>query len=356
MKAAIWHEKKDIRIEEINIPVPGSNEVLVKIKACGICGSDLHEYNNGPFIIPSKPHPLTGLCAGPVILGHEFSAEVVESGTAVTGYMVGDRVTASALIVCNECHYCKTGAYNMCIKLGSTGFAANGGFAEYAILQDYALYRLPDSVNDDMGTFVEPLSVAIHAVKRSRLKIGDTAIVIGAGPVGLLVMQACIFAGATQVYIVEPIKKRRDIALKCGASAVFDPSHDDVGKAITMLTNGLRANVAFDCVGSQAAFDTAMKVTGRRGTICVVGLSIKSIQTPFIRLWGHEKEIVFSSGYENEFPIAIKLLESKKISVVEMISGRINLENLIEKGIRPLVESAENYIKIIVYPNDSIII
>jgi len=244
----------------------------------------------------------------------------------------------------------------MCIKLGSTGFAANGGFAEYAILQDYALYRLPDSVNDDMGTFVEPLSVAIHAVKRSRLKIGDTAIVIGAGPVGLLVMQACIFAGATQVYIVEPIKKRRDIALKCGASAVFDPSHDDVGKAITMLTNGLRANVAFDCVGSQAAFDTAMKVTGRRGTICVVGLSIKSIQTPFIRLWGHEKEIVFSSGYENEFPIAIKLLESKKISVVEMISGRINLENLIEKGIRPLVESAENYIKIIVYPNDSIII
>ena len=155
MKAAIWYKKGDIRIEDIPEPKPGVGQVKVRIKACGICGSDLHEYTDGPFIIPSKPHPLTGREGGPVVLGHEFSAEVVEVGDQVEQFIPGDRVTMSALIVCGTCHYCRRGAYNMCLKLGSTGFAADGGFAEYAVVPYYALYKLPDSVTDDMGAFVE---------------------------------------------------------------------------------------------------------------------------------------------------------------------------------------------------------
>ncbi|MGB9498363.1 MAG: 2,3-butanediol dehydrogenase [Dissulfuribacterales bacterium] len=350
MKAAVWYEKGDIRISDVPEPVPGPGQVKVKIKACGICGSDLYEYRQGPFIIPATPHPLTGRHGGPVILGHEFAAEVVESGLDVTGFNPGDRVTMNALIICGKCHYCKLGAYNMCQKLGSTGFAADGGFAEYAVLQDYALYHLPDSVSDDEGSFVEPLAVAIHAVKRSRMKIGDTVAVIGAGPIGLLVMQVCLAAGASQVFVIEPMKARRDLAIKFGAAAVFNPANEAPGKEIAKLTGGLRADMAFDCVGNQSAFDSAIKVTGRRGVICVVGLSMKPVQVPFIRLWGHEKEVTFSCGYENEFTSAIALLTDKRVNVKELISACIQLEDIVEKGFKPLMEEPDKYVKIVVYP------
>ena len=238
----------------------------------------------------------------------------------------------------------------MCVKLGSTGFAADGGFAEYAVVKDYSLYALPDTVSDDAGAFVEPLAVAVRAVKRSRLAIGDTVAVIGAGPIGLLVMQVCLVAGAAKVFVVEPMPARRELAAKLGASAVFEPAKEDPGKAIAELTANLRADIAFDCVGSQPSFDTAVKATGRRGRICVAGLSLKPIQVPFIRLWGHEKEVTFSSGYENEFPAAIALLADQRIQVEPMISARIALDDFVEKGMRPLIESPADNIKILVYP------
>jgi (R,R)-butanediol dehydrogenase/meso-butanediol dehydrogenase/diacetyl reductase len=350
MKAAVWHKKRDIRIEDIPEVKPGAGQVKVSIKACGICGSDLHEYTDGPFIIPSKPHPLTGREGGPVVLGHEFSAEVVEVGDRVEQFAPGDRVTMSALIVCGKCHYCKRGAYNMCLKLGSSGFAADGGFAEYAVVPHYALYHLPDSVTDDMGSFVEPLAVAIRAVKRSRMNIGNSVAVIGAGPIGLLVMQVCLAGGASQVFVVEPMEARRELAKKFGATAVFDPKESDPGKEVAKLTGGLRADIAFDCVGNQSAFDTAVKITGRRGVICVAGLSLKPIEVPFVRLWGHEKEITFSSGYEDEFPAAIALLADGRVDVASLISARIALDDLVEKGIQKLIEEPDQYVKILVYP------
>lgn len=350
MKAAIWYDREDIRIEDVAEPTAGSGEVKVKIKACGICGSDLHEYRDGPFIIPARPHPLTGQAKGPVILGHEFAAEVVETGPGVGTFAVGDRVTMNALIVCGRCHYCRQGAFNMCVKLGSTGFAADGGFAEYAVVKDYSLFALPDSVSDDAGAFVEPLAVAVRAVKRSRLTIGDTVAVVGAGPIGLLVMQVCLAAGAAKVFVIEPMPARRDLAKELGAFEVFEPGQEDPGKAIAGYTDNLRVDVAFDCVGNQPSFDTAVKVTGRRGRICVAGLSLKPIQVPFIRLWGHEKEVTFSSGYENEFPAAIALLADQRIQVEPLVSARIPLAEFVEKGMRPLIESPADNIKILVYP------
>jgi len=350
MKAAVWYDRKDIRIENVAEPTPGPGEVKVRIKACGICGSDLHEYRDGPFIIPARPHPLTGQNKGPVILGHEFSAEVVELGPGVENFSAGDRMTMNALIICGQCRYCRQGAFNMCVKLGSTGFAANGGFAEYAAVKDYSLYPLPDAVSDDAGAFVEPLAVAVRAVKRSRLAIGDTVAVVGAGPIGLLVLQVCLTAGADRVFVIEPMQARRELAGQLGAFAVFDPGQEDPGKAIAGYTASLRADIAFDCVGSQPSFDTALKVTGRRGRICVAGLSLKPIQVPFIKLWGHEKEIAFSSGYENEFPAAIALLADHRIQVEPLISGRIALEDFLEQGMKPLIESPAENIKILVYP------
>ncbi|MBW1782601.1 MAG: 2,3-butanediol dehydrogenase [Deltaproteobacteria bacterium] len=350
MKAAVWHKKGDIRIEEIAAPSPGPGQVKVKVKACGICGSDLHEFREGPFIIPSRPHPLTGRQGGPVILGHEFAAEVVEIGEGVTRFSLGDRVVVNPLIYCGECPYCRRGQHIMCTKLGTVGFAADGAFAEYGVFYDYALLKLPDAVTDDMGAFVEPLAVAVHAVNRSGMGIGDSVAVVGAGPIGLLVMQACLAAGAARVFVVEPMKARREIASETGAAAVIDPGKTDPGKEIGAFTEVLRADVAFDCVGNQSSFDTAVRVTGRRAHICVVGLALKPIEVPFIRLWGHEKELTFSSGYENEFPAAIAYLEDGRVQVDRLISSRIRLDDLVEKGIQPLIKEGEKHIKILVYP------
>lgn len=350
MKAAVWHQKGDIRIEEVPLPSPGPGQVKVRIKVCGICGSDLHEFRTGPFIIPVRPHPLTGRQGGPVILGHEFSAEVIETGEGVTRFSVGDRVVVNPLIYCGECPYCQRGQHIMCTKLGTVGFAADGAFAEYGVFFEYALLKLPDTVTDDRGAFVEPLAVAVHAVNRSRMQIGDAVVVVGAGPIGLLVMQACMAAGASRVFVVEPMKARRDIAQKTGAAAVIDPTEADPGKAVGSLTDGLRADRAFDCVGNQASFNTAVQVTGRRAGICVVGLALKPIEVPFIRLWGHEKEITFSSGYENEFPAAIAYLADGRVRVEPLISDRIPLDDLVANGIMPLIHEGEKHIKILVYP------
>lgn len=350
MKAAVWHEKEDIRIEDVSDPKPESGQVKVKIKVCGICGSDLHEYRDGPFIIPRKPHPLTKRVGGPVILGHEFSAEVVETGEDLAHFKSGDRVVVNPLIYCGECHYCKRGQYIMCTKLGTFGFAADGAFAEYAVFPEYSLLKLPDSVTDEMGAFVEPLAVAVHAVKRSRMKVGASVAIVGAGPIGLLVMQACRAAGAGEVFVMEPMEARRKMAAKTGATAVFNPTEADPGKEIAKLTDGLRADMAFDCVGNQSAFDTAVKVTGRRAVICVVGLALKPIEVPFMRLWGHEKELIFSSGYEDEFPAAIALLADRRVEIEDLISARIKLDDLVSKGIKALMEEADKYLKILVYP------
>lgn len=350
MKAAVWYNKEDIRIENVPDPQTGPGQVKIRIKACGICGSDLHEYKSGPFIIPGKPHPLTGKSNGPVILGHEFSGEVVEVGEGVKRFKSGDRVTVNPLIYCGKCHYCRLGQYIMCTKLGTAGFAWDGAFAEYSVLPEYGIFKLPDSITDDIGTFVEPLAVAVHAVKRSRLKIGASVAVVGAGPIGLLVMQACRAAGAGRVFVIEPLLARREIASKTGATSVFDPTRTDVGKEIGELTGGLRADWAFDCVGTQASFDTSVKVTGRRAIICVVGLSLKPIETPFFRLWGHEKEVTFSSGYEDEFPACINYLEDSRVKVDELITARIKLDNLVDKGFKELIERGNEYVKILVYP------
>lgn len=348
MKAAVWYGVEDVRIEDYPEPSVGKGQVKIEIKACGICGSDLHEYKAGPFVIPARPHPLTGRSLGPVVVGHEFAGEVVEIGEGVTKCQVGDRVTVNPLIYCGECVYCKQGVYIMCTKLGTAGFAWDGGFAEYGVFPEYGIHKLPDSVSYEMGSFVEPVAVALHAINRSRMKAGDTVAVIGAGPIGLLAMQCAFAAGAKHVFVSEPMPARRELAAKLGATAVFDPTQCDVGKEIGKYTDNLKANVVLECVGLPATFDTAIKVSGRRGVICIVGLALKPIEVNFMRLWGQEKEVVFSSGYNDEFPTCIAYLADGRVKIDELITSRISLEDYIEKGVKELITHGDQQIKILV--------
>jgi len=349
MKAAVWYGRDDIRIADIPEPRVTKDQVKIRVRWCGICGSDVHEYREGPMIISRKPHPLTGK-SSPIILGHEFSGDVVEVGEDVKRIAVGNRVTINCLIYCGECLYCRLGEYNMCLKLATVGLAWDGAFAESVVVPEYTVLKLPDPVTYEMATFAEPLAVAVRAVKRSRLKVGDTAVVVGAGPIGLLVLQAARSGGASRVWAIEPIPSRRDLARQLGADEVFDPARGDAGKEIAERTDGLRANVAFECVGNQSAFDTAVRVTGRRAMIVMVGMALKPIEVPFFRLWGHEKEITTCTGYVDEFPAALAFLADRRVKVEPMITAKIKLDDFVEKGLKEMMRNPGQYIKILVTP------
>jgi len=349
MKAAVWYGREDIRIMDLPELVVGKDQVKIKVRWCGICGSDVHEYREGPMIISKKPHPLTGK-SSPIILGHEFSGDVVEVGEDVKRIAVGNRVTINCLIYCGECLFCRLGEYNMCLKLATVGLAWDGAFAEFAVVPEYTVLKIPDAVTYEMASFAEPLAVAVRAVRRSRLKVGDTAVVIGAGPIGLLVLQAAKAAGASRVFAIEPIPHRRELARHLGANEVFDPVQGDMGKEIAERTEGLRANIAFECVGNQSAFDTAVRVTGRRAMIVMVGMALKPIEVPFFRLWGHEKEITTCTGYVDEYPAALAFLADRRVQVEPMITGKIRLEDFIEKGLKEMIRNPERHLKILVTP------
>ncbi len=349
MKAAVWHGKEDIRISDVSEPPVERDQVKIRVRWCGICGSDIHEYREGPMLIPKRPHPLTGKTA-PVVLGHEFSGDVVEVGQEVKRVAAGDRVTINCLLYCGRCAYCRRGEYNMCLRLATVGLAWDGAFAEALVVPEYTVLKIPDEVTYEMGTFAEPLAVAVRAVKRSRLKFGDVVVVIGAGPIGLLVLQAAKAGGASKVFAVEPLEQRRTLAKQLGASEVFDPNQGDVGKEIADRTEGLRADVAFECVGSQSAFDTALRITGRRAMIVMVGMAIKPLEVPFLKLWGHEKEITTCTGYVDEYPTALALLADRRVLVEPMITGKIKLSEFVEKGLKEMIQHPEHHVKILVAP------
>ncbi len=349
MKAAVWHGRGDIRILDVPEPAVERDQVRIRVRWCGICGSDVHEYREGPMLIPKKSHPLTGKTA-PVILGHEFSGDVVEVGKEVERIAVGDRVTINCLLYCGTCAYCRRGEYNMCLKLATVGLAWDGAFAETVVVPEYTVLKIPNEVTYEMGAFAEPVAVAVRAVKRSRLKFGDAVAVIGAGPIGLLVLQAAKAAGTSKVFAVEPIEQRRTLAKQLGANEVFDPTQGDIGKEIADRTEGLRADVAFECVGAQSAFDTALRLTGRRAMIVMVGMAIKPLEVPFLRLWSHEKEITTCTGYVDEYPTALSLLADRRMRVEPMITGKIKLPELVEKGINEMILHPEHHVKILVAP------
>ena len=253
MKAARFHGPGDIRIDDVPEPTVGPGQVKVDVEWCGICGTDLHEYLEGPIFIPPKgsPHPLTGQ-EMPVVMGHEFAGVIAEVGAGVTNVKEGDRVAVEPYDVCGECSACRIGRYNICRKLGFVGLdGQQGGFAERCVVDSRWAHPLGD-IPTDLGALVEPLAVAYHAVRLSGIKPGGTAAVFGSGPIGLVTTAALKAAGAEKVFVVEPAAVRKAKAPGAGADEVLDPTEVNVPDAIRDLTGGAGADVAFECAGVDA--------------------------------------------------------------------------------------------------------
>jgi (R,R)-butanediol dehydrogenase / meso-butanediol dehydrogenase / diacetyl reductase len=353
MKALRQYGGKDMRLEDIPEPEPGPEEVKIKVKWCGICGSDVHEYQGLPGLLPvKKPHPGTGKMV-PITGGHEFSGQVVKIGKSVTHINIGDRVTVRATLPCYKCRYCKKGKHTQCVIIGAIGSAADGAFAEYVVVPGDTVYPLPNEVTYEMGAFTEPLACAVHAVKRSHMEPGATVCIIGAGPIGLFTMQVAMACGAGKVIVFEMLPKRSQLAKELGATEVIHPNEVNPGKAIAALTEGWKADIVFECAGPSEAMLMAERVCGRDGAIVEVGVMLTPCHFPFSSLQMREKTIITSLTYVvDEFPVAISFLANRKVKCDPvMISAKIKLGDILEKGFKELLsERRLDHCKILVSP------
>ncbi|MBQ3359492.1 MAG: 2,3-butanediol dehydrogenase [Microbacterium sp.] len=298
MKAAVFHAQEDLRIEEVADPSPGPGQVKLRNAFAGICGSDLHVYYTpeAAGLDFEHPHPLTGSTL-PQILGHEFSGTVVELGEGVDGISVGDRVAVWPIYYCGDCAACRRGMYNACQKIGFHGLSSNGGgMAEFTTVDVSKLHVLPENVDLRLGALVEPMAVAWHAVSRSGVEPGGTAFIAGAGPIGIGVWFALKARGLEKVLVSEPSADRRAIIAALGGTVV-DPVTEDLGAAVTALTDGDGVDVAFDAAGAGPAVTSSPARLVPGGRVVVVAIHERTMDFLPTQLVMAETEIAGALAY-----------------------------------------------------------
>ena len=357
MKAARWYSPKDIRVEEVAEPQVKNDTVKVKVKWCGICGSDLHEYLAGPIFIPvENPHPLSKEKA-PVIMGHEFSGEVVEVGKDVTNVKAGDRVVVEPILACGTCAACAEGKYNLCTSLGFHGLAGGGGgFAEYTTFPAKFVHKIPDSLSFEKAALIEPMAVALHSLRVGSFHIGQSAVVAGAGPIGLATVECLKAAGAQQVIMIQRKSVRQQYALNSGANVVLDPNEVDVVAEIRKLTGGIGADIAFETTGSEACYQQTLEGIRFDGTLVVTSIWEHEISYNPNAIVLTEKKIVGSICYCNDFPATIAMMADGRIKADGYITKRVALDDIVTEGFGTLTgPDKKAQVKIIVTPDKSLL-
>jgi (R,R)-butanediol dehydrogenase/meso-butanediol dehydrogenase/diacetyl reductase len=352
MQAALWHARDDVRVEEVPEPgSPGPGEVIIKVAACGICGTDLEEYRAGPLFIPvGQPNPLTGRQA-PIILGHEFVGEIVEVGKGVSRLRSGDRIAPDVLLSCGTCYWCQRHQVMLCEQMAALGLSGDGGLAEYCRAPAAMCLPIPNGLPFEQAALAEPLAVAIRAVRRGRVGLGDTVAVFGGGTIGLFCLQAARTAGARAVYVVEPHAWRRELASQLGATEGIDPREGDPAEQLRALTE-IGPDVVIDASGATAATLGAIAVARKGGRIVVVALPIAAASLNFFSIVSTEKEVLgsLSHVYDEDFATALQLLGDGRVRAAPLISDRIPLADVLPRGLHRLEAQAADTLKILVDP------
>ena len=311
-----------MHLEMVQMPVPaiGADDVLVRVRACGICGSDVHGMDGK-----------TGRRIPPLVMGHEAAGEVVETGANVSDLRAGDRVTFDSTVYCGRCFHCARGEANLCDNREVLGvspgpYRRHGAFAEYVSVPRRIMYRLPDTLSYEHAAMIEAVSVAVHAVNLTPVRLGDSAVVVGSGMIGLLTMQAAKHAGCTRVIAVDTDEGRLKLALEAGATDAINPKTTDAAAAIRELTGGRGADIAIECVGATDPVRTAIAAVRKGGAVTLVGnvapdidLPLQSVVTRQIRLQG-------SCASNGEYPACIDMMARGAIQVDRLISAVAPLE------------------------------
>jgi L-iditol 2-dehydrogenase len=311
------------QLEVIDMPVPtcGPHDLLVRVRACGICGSDIHGLDGS-----------SGRRIPPLVMGHEAAGEVVQVGERVCGFAVGDRVTFDSTISCGECHWCRSGRINLCqnrqvLGVSCQEFRRHGAFAQYVVVPARISYRLPDQLPFEHAAMIEAVSIAVHAVHRSPIKLGCSAAVVGSGMIGLLAIQALKRAGCDPVIAIDIDPHRLAKAEQLGADLTVQAGElAPTTAAVAEATGGLGSDVTLEAVGNTAAIQTALAVTRRGGAVTLIGNLSPQIELPLQRVVTGELTLLGSCASNGQYPECIRLLSSGAIQVEPMITARTSLE------------------------------
>jgi (R,R)-butanediol dehydrogenase/meso-butanediol dehydrogenase/diacetyl reductase len=304
-----------LEVTEVPDPKAGPGEVVVRVKNCGICGSDLHAVQWG--VLPAGH-----------VLGHEFSAVVDELGAGVSGFAPGDPVMVVPMIPCGECDSCRGGQPLLCTKHVGIGLEAHGAYAEKVKARPGSLLKMPPGMSHRAAATVEPAVVGLHGVHRSKLMVGETCVVMGAGPIGLLTTMWARFAGARAVVVSEMAEGRRAMALKMGADLVVNPrEHSPVKELVKMTGDG--PDVVFECIGVPGTIEEAIRYSRKGGRVVVIGACGEPDKFTPIRALTREVDVRFSSGaHPREFDTAMALMASGRISTEPMITHTVGIDEL----------------------------
>lgn len=320
MKAMLLSEYKKLELVDMPTPEFGEHELLIRVQACGICGSDIHGWDGS-----------SGRRQPPLVMGHEAAGSVAAVGSGVTRFAEGDRVTFDSMISCGRCASCLKGAINLCdhrqvMGVACDEFKRHGAFAEYVVVPEHIAFALPADLPFEHAAMVEPVSVAIHAASITPIQIGDTAVVVGSGMIGLLVVQAARLAGCATVIAVDLDDDKLKIARALGADVTLNPKQVDVTKAVLEATAGRGADVAFEVVGATATVQSAVQCTRRGGAVTLVGNLAPTIELPLQSVVTREIRLQGSCASNGEYPQCIHFLSRGDIQVEPLITAKAALD------------------------------
>lgn len=326
MKAAVYHGPGDLRVEEVPVRKLKDNEVKIQVKYCGICGTDIHIFHGDGGCCDVTP---------PLVPGHEFSGVVAEVGAGVKAVKVGDRVTGDPNDMCGECYFCKNGMQHFCKNNIGIGTTVDGGFAEYVIMREKQVYKVSDDLSFIEAAMAEPISCCLHGIDLCNIKAGDTVLVMGGGPIGMIMMQLAKNAGASKVIMSEPVEEKREQALKLGATKTIDPLHEDVEAVLAEYCENV--NVVIECVGNVHTQADAVRFAGRGATIMYFGLAAPEESFPIRPDDIFKKELHITSSYINpySFERAIQILESGTVELESLITNVVPLDNIADVFTKP---------------------
>lgn len=322
MKASRFLGNKTFAVADLSTPHAGPGELVLRNQVCGVCGTDVHIYHGEPGSADVNP---------PVVLGHEYSGEVVEVGEGVTGFAVGDHVTVDPNIYCGHCAYCQNGKKQLCPSMEAIGVTRDGGFAQYSRIPASQAFKLEPTVPWEAAAMAEPLACCLHGIDLAGIQVGDKVCVVGGGAIGLLMVQLAKLSGASQIVLSEPNEKRRQVGLQLGANTALDPTRPDAQEAFAQVLGG-GANVVIECVGNVPAVKSAFQFAGKGATVLL--FSVPKVDATFdLPLFDvYKKELTIKGSFVNPdtHARAVALINSGKVDFDPIITHRFTLDQLPE--------------------------
>jgi len=351
MRAAVYHGPGDVRIEDLPIPQPAAGELLLRVHANGICGTDASEFASGPHMYPLHArHPLTGH-VGPIVPGHEFTGRVAALGPDVEGFALDDLIVTGAALWCGLCAQCRAGRTSICEQYATVGLHRDGGLAQYVRVPARIAFRAGDlHLRDDVAALVQPMAIAVHALRRGAPRAGETVLVIGAGGIGAFLTYALAQHGA-RVVATDTQRDRLGIATMLGAVATI-PSAPGTPVEAQAAALGVVPTLVFEVTGSQRGYEAAIASVDPGGRVVTVGIATQPLQIDARRVTVKELEVRGTNALigAEDVPEAARLLSLEQHRWAQVAPVAIALERLVEDGLRPLVEGRARRIKTLVDP------